>query len=131
MAHKTLLMRPAIKDAQKLNLYLDRETVEALDRLSAREKLSRSAVVERLVREAEVPPPASPFAGLSVEERAARSGAAARAAAGVPPRPLRTIAASPSGSTTSPSAAAPPGADPQQSPPASVRAGRGSRSSAA
>jgi len=131
-------MRPAIKDAQKLNLYLDKEVVAALDELSARERLSRSAVVERLVRaategfkvEAAAAKAGSGFAGLSVEERAGRSGAAARVAAGVPARPLKAIAASPSDNKGSPSGGAPRAEDRRQSPPSAVRAGRGSRSAA-
>lgn len=48
-------MRPKIKNAVRLNLYLDRAVVDALDRASAQRKLSRSALIEELVLSAHAP----------------------------------------------------------------------------
>lgn len=45
-------MRPKIKNAVRLNVYLDRAVVDALDRASAQRKLSRSALIEELVNSA-------------------------------------------------------------------------------
>ncbi|MCZ7635701.1 MAG: ribbon-helix-helix domain-containing protein [Verrucomicrobia bacterium] len=67
-------MRPKIKNAVRLNLYLDRAVVDALDRASALRKLSRSALIEELVNSA----PARSAADEAASEALRRAAPPAR-----------------------------------------------------
>jgi hypothetical protein len=71
--------------------------------------------------------PAPADSEIRLEDRAGKSGAAARAAGKLPARPLSSIAAWPSGSTPAPKPAAPADSGLPQSTPASVPTARARR----